>query len=385
MQLTSMVSKIHPKSNPHLAWCFIFVPALLSYLVFLMRYVNLKPTLGDIEIYVSEGQELFNKNSKIEIIVSGLNWSEGPVWIEEQSTSNSFLLFSDTRTNRISRWEEGKGLFTLGKTLYINNSGGCPQNSEWCSRVIEPGSNGILQMPDRLESDLIICEHGSRSLSVVFENGTKITLASHYNGFKLNSPNDLVMSRKKNLYFTDPPYGLKSTANDGQYLDKQLNFSGVYMISHQDLLDSMETGVPTSRVKLLDDSIGLPNGVGLSPDNRKLYVSHSGTDEAVWYVYDVDDEGLVSNRKVFFNGTSLWEKYPFGLADGFKVDHKGRVIASAPGGVIVLSAQGDLLAMLRLGKSVSNVAFGKNDEIFITAADTVLRVPCNTKATVYRY
>lgn len=188
-----------PRQNEEIIWFYIFLPAAILYFVLLSQYLNEKPIVGSIEIL----NPLFKKfgidsTAKIELIASGLSFSEGPLWMNDDSTP--FLLFSDVEQNRIYKWEEGKGMFTIGKTIYVEESG-CQTNTTYCQTMDKPGSNGLLRRNDE-SHDIIACSHGERSLILLRENGTRSVVASHYKGARLNSPNDLIWSPEGHLYFT---------------------------------------------------------------------------------------------------------------------------------------------------------------------------------------
>mmetsp|Transcript_2544 Transcript_2544/g.4624 ORF Transcript_2544/g.4624 Transcript_2544/m.4624 type:complete len:396 (+) Transcript_2544:61-1248(+) len=382
-RIGSVATKLSPSRNPEWSWCFSFLPALFIYISFLMTLLNSKPTTGYFEALEPVAfHKIFPKGASIEVIATGGTWYEGPLWVENDATCDcSYLLFSDTISNRISRWETGRGLFTVGKTLFIDQSG-CDTNETWCSSVKEPGSNGLVRYigGEGTEVILLACAHGERSISVIFENGTKGTVVSKFNNRRLNSPNDLVMSTDRHLYFTDPPFGLYDKS-ESTLMDYQQGFSGVYMVHRDDLMEAVRTGVPTTNVKLLDSTMTRPNGIAFSPDFSKLYVSNCDEKEPYWKVFDVQDDGSVTNGKVFYYGSTLTEQDDLkNLPDGFKIDTNGNLVASGPGGVLVISPQGVLLGRLRLDKKASNIEFGDDGFMYITATDDVLRVRTHAKA-----
>lgn len=202
--------KLNPHKNPQISWCYIFLPALIGYFIILSGFINAKPSTGSIEIIDISFKSLIYDKHEMEIIATGSIWAEGPLWVEDESTSLGYLLFSDTKLNKIFRWDEGKGFFTVGKTLHSDRSG-CKIDKEYCDLMHEPGSNGLLRMNAALmpiaaqkNVDLLACQHGERAISLIRENGNRILIATHYRGMRLNSPNDLIWSPEGNLYFTDP-------------------------------------------------------------------------------------------------------------------------------------------------------------------------------------
>jgi len=234
----------------------------------------------------------------------------------------------------------------------------------------------------------------------------------------------MAWSPEGHLYFTDPPYGLKTkamvaaavaeaqgkdssstnttntqSAHDQEerdnktdtteiinnYLDhsslREIDHNGLYMISAADIAIAIETGIPTEKVHLLDAKISRPNGIAFSPDFSKLYVSNSDPKRAVWYVYDVKYSGLLENGRVFFDATEEISsgRETFGLPDGLKVDIHGNLFATGPGGVLIISPEGRLLGRFRTDRAVSNIVFGSDNRVYITAADLVIRKLVNTK------
>ena len=377
-----MATKLSPSRNPEWSWCYAFFPTLLIYMSILMNLLNSKPTTGFMEaLEPVQFFKIFPQGAAIEIISSGGTWTEGPLWVENDlSCDCSYLLYSDTIKNRISRWETGRGLFTVGKTLFIDQSG-CSTNETWCSSILEPGSNGLVRYigDNSDEVTLLACEHGERAISVIFENGTKGIVLSHFNNRRLNSPNDLVMSTDRHLYFTDPPFGLYDKSHS--LMDFQQGFSGVYMIRREDLQEAVRTGIPTTKVTLLDSTMTRPNGIAFSPDFSKLYISNCDEKNPYWKVFDVLDDGTVTNEKIFYDGAFLSESDELkNMPDGLKVDTAGNIITTGPGGVLVFSAQGKLLGRLRLDRKASNIEFGDDGFMYITASDTVFRVRTYAKS-----
>lgn len=389
--------KLLPSRNPEGSWCCIFLPALIGYFMLLTKLLNTKPAIGSFEIIQPSFQKLLYSDVKsMELIASGMKWTEGPLYINDENAGIKYLLYSDTRENRIYRWEEGKGFFTVGKTLYMLNSG-C-RNSAFCNTMYEPGSNGLLRLatsPGATKAaaslptsiDLLVCQHGERAISFIRENGTRAYLVTHdKKGRRFNSPNDLIWSPDGNLYFTDPPYGLYNLNKDDELVEQEIPYSGVYMIRAADIWSSLESGIPTPKVTLLDNKLSRPNGIGFSPDFSKLYVANSDENNPIWKVYDINDDGTVKNERIFFNATDIMiqdkEKNRFsyvGVPDGLKVDIEGNVFASGPGGILVISPKGELIGRIIMDRPVSNLAFGADSRLYITATDVVVRFLIKTK------
>lgn len=373
------LSRFAPSKNLEWVWVYIFIPALLAYIILLTKYLNMRPLTGFLEPHHENFSQLIFPDSQIEIIATDFSWTEGPLWINNDENGNGYLLFSDTIKNQIWKWEDGHGLFTIGKSLYLLNSG-CRNNLTWCEMIKESGSNGLRSLGSQ-SKDILICQHGNRRVGVLYLNGTFKTIASHYKGYRLNSPNDVAISYDKRLYFTDPPYGLFGKESN-ELLEKDLPHNGVYMVDKGDFLLSLSSGIATNNAILVDDQLSRPNGIALSPGSTRLYVSNSDRKFPVWKVYDINPEsGKLENGQIFYNCEHLYpsDDSLVGNPDGFKIDMNGNLFASGPGGVLVISPDGTLLGRIRVDRKVSNVAFGGDGYLYITATDQVLRVPVRAR------
>lgn len=381
IQSLHLEEKLSPRRNSEIIWFYIFLPSLVTYLYFLSQYLNQKPFIGSIEILdPSLFNSIIDPLNKIEIIATNLTWAEGPLWITDDNLPH--LVFSDTIQNRIFKWEEGKGMFTIGKTIYVEKSG-CRSNLTYCDNTFEAGSNGLLRRDDS-SFDIIAALHGDRAIGLLRDDGTRSFVATHYKQQRLNSPNDLIWSPEGHLYFTDPPYGLM---DEKQVIHNQeLEHSGVYLIKSDYVQLAMDYGEPTAYVRLLESKLTRPNGLAFSPDFSKLYVTNSDPANPVIMSYDVKDDGSIVQGKVFFDAKPLYlkekeknDQQQVGLPDGLKVDIHGNVISSGPGGVLVISPEGKLLGRLLLDRPVSNVAFGGDNRLYITAKDIIARIKIKTK------
>lgn len=283
-----------------------------------------------------------------EILGEGFEWTEGPLWLEKENK----LIFSDIPNNSIFEWTEKGGI-----KLYLKSSGYTGK----AKRGGETGSNGLLLNPN---GELILCQHGDRRMakmnaSLSNPKANFETLADNYNGKKFNSPNDAVFYKNGDLYFTDPPYGLEFNMDDPA---KELDFQGVYKVDK------------TGKLTLLTKELSRPNGIAFSPDYKELYVANSDPEKAIWMVYDVDENGLLKNGKVFFDATDKTKDLK-GLPDGMTVHPMGWIFATGPGGVLVFTPKGKHLGTIITGEATSNCTFNDDySELFITADDYLLRV-----------
>lgn len=308
-------------------------------------------TRGQIERLDPRLDELLPPGTQIEVLAKGFEWSEGPVWARR----GDYLLFSDIPNNVVLKWKEGEGI-----TEFLKPSGysGTP------ARGGEPGSNGLTIDG---QGRLVLCEHGDRRISRLNPDRTKATLADRYEGKRFNSPNDLVYRSNGDLYFTDPPYGLEKNVDDPQ---KEIPFQGVYRLSRD------------GRVVLLTPDLSRPNGLAFSPDEKVLLVANSDPQRAVWMSFPVKEDGTLGTGKVFFDATPLVGKAK-GLPDGLKVDRKGNVWATGPGGVLVFTPDGTHLGTIQTGEATANCAWGNNGSVlYITADMYLLRVRTSTKGKI---
>lgn len=221
-------------------------------------------------------------------------------------------------------------------------------------RYHQPGSNGLTLDPDGL---LTINEHGNRRVTRLERTGKITVLADHYDGKRLNSPNDLVYRSDGILYFTDPPFGLPGTFQDP---GKELGFSGVYMVKDR-------------QVTLLTRELSGPNGIAFSPDEKYLYVDNWDLTRKVLMRYEVNPDGTIGHGQVFHDFTP--EPEPVAL-DGIKVDQEGNVYVSAPGGVWILSPEGKPLGRIVPPEHDANFAFGDSDSrsLYLTASTGLYRI-----------
>ncbi|HZZ76077.1 MAG TPA: SMP-30/gluconolactonase/LRE family protein [Puia sp.] len=297
-----------------------------------------------VSILDAEGLNLIDSNTAIEVIANGYKWTEGPVYV----TDSDYLLFSDVPANRIYKWKQG-----TGASLYLEPSG----YTGTVPKEKEPGSNGlVIDKAGRL----VLCQQGNRQIGrmksslndpkPVFE-----TIVSTYQGKKFNSPNDAVYAANGNLYFTDPPYGLEKGIKDSS---KEIKFQGIFLVK-----------AGRNKAILFSDKVSYPNGIALSPDNKILYISNSDGDNKEWTKYELNDQGLISKGSVFYHVSAEEGKLP-GSPDGMKVNAKGYIFASGPGGIWLFNPAGKVLARIYTGELTSNC--------FIDQVHNMLYMTCNS-------
>jgi gluconolactonase len=258
-------------------------------------------------------------NAPVEKVAGDLQFTEGPVWFGAKDE----LLFSDIPANRIVRFKDGK-----------------------CETFRSPSSNSNGLTLDK-QGRLIACEHGSRRVTRTEIDGTVTALAERYEGKRLNSPNDVVVKSDGAIYFTDPPYGVKSD-------QRELDFQGVYRIS------------PDGKtLNLLVKDFVKPNGLAFTPDEKILYVND--TERGHIRAFDVAADGLISNSRVFAQTPG---------ADGMKVDTAGTVYCTSQTGVMVFDRTGKHLGTFVTAEQPANCGFGDADwkTLYMTCRTGLYRV-----------
>jgi gluconolactonase len=301
------------------------------------RIARLSPALG----------RMIAPDAVIETIATGIRWAEGPLWVE----AGQYLLFADPAANIVRRWRKGGHA-----TPFLDPSGAGGTDPK---RVREPGANGLAL--DHA-GKLLIANRGGRSVDRVdLVTRRREVLIDRYRGRRFNSPNDLHVARDRAIYFTDPPYGLV----DGDASpDKEMAINGVYRWTRG------------GGVELLDGSLTRPNGIALSPDERRLYVSVSDETAPRIMVYDLDSAGRPGNARVWLDAKPMKARGGAGLPDGLKVARDGTLVCSVPGGMMVLTPEAEPLGLISTGAPIANCAFGERGRaLYLTANDRVLRVP----------
>lgn len=255
-------------------------------------------------------------------LAGSLQFAEGPLWLPDKGV----LIFSEVRGSRIRKWENGK----LGVFRERSNH-----------------ANGNALDP---RGRVVTCEHGSRSVTRTERNGKVSTLASAYEGKRLNSPNDLVVRSDGALWFTDPPYGLGRKRGE-------LGRNHLFFL-----------GPESEKLVIAAKGFDRPNGVCLSPDEKRLYVADSGRVPRI-RVFEVAKDGSLSRGRVF-------RRIAKGRPDGIRCDGAGRVWAAVGDGVRVFSPEGRLVARIPLPERATNLCFGGRNgrTLFITTPTSLYSV-----------
>jgi gluconolactonase len=304
--------------------------------------------IGTVEKLDPALDNIIAPDAKAEIIASGFDWTEGPLWV----ASHNMLLFSDVPRDTIFKWTEAEGI-----SVYLTPSG----YTDTIPRGGEMGSNGLTLDKD---GRLVLCQCGNRQMAVMDAPLDRpapqyISLAANWEGKKFNSPNDLVYNSKGELFFTDPPYGLEKHMNDPK---KEIPFQGVFKVGTD------------GKVQLMVDSLTRPNGIAFLPGEQTVIIANSDPFKPYWYAYDIDASGNFTNGRIFHSAAG--NRGEPGLPDGLKVDKNGNVFATGPGGIWIISAEGKLLGKFKVPDSpTSNCAFSEDEKtLYITNDGRILRL-----------
>ena len=280
--------------------------------------------------------------TKIERVATGFKFTEGPMWRAGR------LWFSDLLDDKmLAVTPDGKVEVLITHSGGVNNP---PPKAYF-------GSNAMV--PDRDGSVLMVQQGGRRIVRLDGQLHIHPFL-DHYQGKRLNSPNDLVFAPDGALWFTDPPFGLLGMDKDPA---KELPFNAVFRYAN---------GTLTAAIT----DLTLPNGIGFSPDGKTLYVSNYGPRRYV-NAYDVGPDGKLSNahRVIEYSDDTPGKEGP----DGLKVDTAGNLWTTGPGGIRIITPQGKVLGQIKLPEVAANLAFADAGKTaYITASTSIYRLAVAT-------
>jgi gluconolactonase len=283
---------------------------------------------------------LIPQDAQIEKLAGGFTFIEGPLWRPEGA-----LWFCDVVGNVVRQWTPD------GKVIEILKPGGYDGHDLPAGGFIGP--NGMVADKD---GAVLLCQHGNRRIARIDKDRKVTTLVDSFEGKKLNSPNDLVYRSDGTLYFTDPPYGFPKQDDDPA---KELKFNGVYRLTN-------------GKLDVVVKDLTRPNGIALSPDEKTLYVSNSDEKKRLWMRYDVAADGLLSNGRVFLDVSGEKDA---GVPDGMKVDERGNLYATGPGGIWVMSPEGKHLGTIKPPEGPANCGWGDDGKsLYITAETGLYRI-----------
>lgn len=277
-------------------------------------------------------------HARVERLWTGARWSEGPAWF----ASGRYLIWSDIPNNRMMRFDETDGSVSVFR---------------------QPSNNSNGNTVDR-EGRLVTCEHLTRRVTRTEHDGTIAVVADSFEGRRLNSPNDAVVSADGAIWFTDPSYGIMMDY-EGDRAESEIGACHVYRVD------------PSGEISIAADDYVKPNGLAFSPDGTKLYIADTGATHmengpAHIRVHDIASDGSLSGGDVVADCTA-------GLFDGFRLDLEGRIWSSAADGVHCLAPDGTLIGKVLIPEMVGNVCFGgpKLNRLFICGTTSLYAVYLN--------
>jgi gluconolactonase len=291
--------------------------------------------------------ELVDEDAELERLGTGFTFTEGPLW-----NPGGFLLFSDMPGDVRRRWDPENGV----------------------TEVARPSNKGNGMTFD-LDGKLIVCEHVTSSVVRMDPDGTgsgREVLASHYGDKELNAPNDVVVKSDGAIYFSDPTYG--RMPGFGLERDQDLDFQGVYRIPPGG-----------GDAQLLVDDFGQPNGLCFSTDESLLYIND--TERAHIRVFDVQPDGTIANSRVLAENIGSGSLEIGDLVDGMKLDERGNIWVTGPGGVCVFDPNGEHIGTVEVPENVGNLNWGGPDWnwLFIPASTSVYRIECKVSGNRLPY
>ena len=297
--------------------------------------------------------EIVPVDAKVEKLQDHFGFLEGPVWVKK----GGYLLFSDIPANVIYKWspDAGKASIFLAYSGFTgaDDSTAGMQLNDGHGLVTLLGSNAVTVDP---QGRIVYCAHGDRQIVRIEADGKRTVLAREFEGKRLNSPNDLVYKSDGSLYFSDPPAGLRNGADDPK---KELPFTGVYLLKAGKLL------------LVARDS--RPNGLAFTPDEKSIYLVDGTGGKKTIVRYAINPDDTLGAGQLFIDMTS--DKAPGG-PDGMKVDQKGNLYSTGPGGVWIMAPDGKHLGTILTSELPANLAFGDADykTLYLTARTGLYRI-----------
>ncbi len=277
--------------------------------------------MGAVEATTDAIWELVDKDEELQQVGTGFTFTEGPIW----HPTEHHLLFSDMPGDVRRRYTPGEGV----------------------EEVMRPANkcNGMTYDADL---NLIVCEHVTSSLVRERTDGTRETVASHFEGKELNSPNDVIVAPDGAIYFSDPWYGRMPVF--GEERERELGWQGVFRVP---------PGGGDLELVVDRDEFEMPNGLCFSPDHSLMYIND--TPNALISVFDYDSsDGSLHNGRLFADqiGSGVIEE---GIPDGMKCDERGNIWVTGPGGIWVFDPDGEKIGTVQVPENVGNLTWGGPD------------------------
>jgi gluconolactonase len=283
----------------------------------------------ELQALTPEFWKVFDKNATLTTMGTGFGFTEGPVW-----DPAGFLWVSDESKNEIDK------LYQDGRV-------------EKMVTLVDPDGSTY----DR-EHRLLSTASGLRAIIRLSADGKSFeTVVDHYHGKKLNTPNDIVIGPDGAIYFTDPIIDMTKD-------------------QHEELPPSVYRLGTDNTMSLLTTDLKAPNGLAFSPNGKYLYIDDDDSMKIRRYKFHKD--GTISDGMDFADMTDQQKR---GVPDGMKVDVKGRLFVSGPGGIWVWNSKGVHIGTVQMPKGMANLTWGGSDnsKLYITASDTVYILQTKTR------
>ena len=290
-------------------------------------------------------KNLIPDNFSLEKIYSGTIWAEGPVWIKDKN----LIVWSDVKSNKMLSYDAETGVVSDFRNPSEFNNGNCTD----------------------ISGRLISCQHGKRRVVRQEKNGDLSVIADNYNYKKLNSPNDVAVSKSGNIWFTDPPYGIL-TNQEGHKSESEQDGNHLYRVDQK------------LNIKKIDAKFDKPNGLVFSPDGKILYVADSGAAEPGNFnlsrphniqKFILDNEENVLTKEIFVEIEN-------GFPDGMTVDINGNLFVCDPNGmkIHIFDPSSERLGHIDIPERVANCTFGGHNksDLYITASTSLYKLKTNT-------
>ena len=291
-------------------------------------------------------KNLIPESNDLEKLYSGTIWAEGPVWLE----SERLIAWSDVKSNKMLSYNIDTSEVIDYRNPSDFNNGNCTDN----------------------EGRIIRCQHGLRRVIREEKNGEITVIADNYNDKKLNSPNDVAVSKLDNVWFTDPPYGIL-TDQEGHKSISEQDGNHLFMVG------------PGLKIKKINAKFDKPNGLAFSPNGKYLYVADSGAANPGNFdlsrphniqVFELDDDENIISNKIFAEINN-------GFPDGMTVDVNGNLFVCDPNGkkIHIFESSSNYIGNINIPERVANCTFGgeNKSDLYITASTSLYRLKTLTR------
>lgn len=290
-------------------------------------------------------KNLIPDNFSLEKIYSGTIWAEGPVWIKDKN----LIVWSDVKSNKMLSCDVETKIISDFRNPSEFNNGNCTD----------------------ISGRLISCQHGKRRVVRQEKNGDLSVIADNYNNKKLNSPNDVAVSKSGNIWFTDPPYGIL-TNQEGHKSESEQDGNHLYRVDQK------------FNIKKIDAIFDKPNGLAFSPDGKILYVADSGAAEPGNFnlsrPHNIQKFILDNEENVITN--EIFVEIENGFPDGMTVDINGNLFVCDPNGmkIHIFDPSSERLGHIDIPERVANCTFGGHNksDLYITASTSLYKLKTNT-------